>query len=181
MSVEIYSELKLGRPLQTVSDTEEDTYSFLEACGVDFECITHSPADTIEACHTIEKQINSSICKNLFLKNSAQTQYYLLLLDGNTKFDSKIVSHQIGSTRLSFGPEEKLCEYLKLKPGSVSIMGLIHDKNKNVNLLIQDKLLEKEFFCCHPCVNTATIRIQTNVIINKFIPALGRNFTTVHL
>ncbi len=181
MSVVIHSPLKSGIPEQINTDEEKATYRFLKETDIEFEYIEHSPADTIEACHIIEQYIDSEICKNLFLRNSAQTQYYLLLLDGDTKFDSKVISHQIGSTRLSFGSEDKLYEYLALKPGSVSIMGLINDKNKNVKLLIQDTLLEKTYFCCHPCVNTSTLKIRTVDIINKFLPELGYTFTTVHL
>ena len=181
MSVVIHSPLKSGIPEQINTDAEKATYRFLKEADIKFEYIEHSPADTIDACRIIEQYIDSEICKNLFLRNSAQTQYYLLLLDGDTKFDSKVISRQIGSTRLSFGSEDKLYEYLALKPGSVSIMGLINDKNINVKLLIQDTLLEKTYFCCHPCVNTSTLKIRTDDIINKFLPELGYTFTTVHL
>lgn len=180
MSIEFQSELHIGRPENKVSDIEEKTYNFLSELGISFECIEHSPAETIAICHQIEEKLGARICKNLFLKNSAQTQYYLLLLDGDTKFESSTISKQIGSTRLSFASAEKLDEYLGLQPGSVSVLGLINDKEANVTLLIESKLLEDEFFCCHPCKNTSTLKFRTSDIVERIIPATNHNFTLIH-
>ena len=180
MSIEFLSELNNGRPQETKSETEENIYSFLNGLGIEFQSIEHSPAETIQICHEIEKKLDACICKNLFLKNSAQTQYYLLLLDGDTKFESKIIAGQINSTRLSFTSSEKLFEYLGLEAGSVSVLGLLNDKNSDVKLLIEDKLLDEEFFCCHPCKNTTTLKFKTSDIINCVIPAMGYEFTVIH-
>lgn len=180
MGIEFLSELNNGRPEAIKSETEEKIYSFLDESGIEFLSIEHSPADTISVCHEIEKKLDARICKNLFLKNSTQTQYYLLLLDGDTKFESKVIAGQIGSTRLSFASSEKLFEYLGLEAGSVSVLGLINDIDLNVRLLIEDKLLDDEFFCCHPCKNTTTLKFRTSDIINRIIPAIGHNFTVVH-
>ena len=180
MSIEFLSELNNGRPEATKSEIEEKVYSFLNDIGVGFQSIEHSPAETIQICHEIEKKLDAGICKNLFLKNSAQTQYYLLLLDGDTKFESKIIAGQINSTRLSFASSEKLYEYLGLEAGSVSVLGLLNDKASQAKLLIEDKLLDEEYFCCHPCRNTTTLKFKTSDIINCVIPAMGYDFTVIH-
>lgn len=170
-----------SRPNSSKSDIEEKTYDFLEKCKIDFSRIDHEPANTISDCHEIEKFLNADICKNLFLKNSAKTQYYLLLMDGCKKFDSKVISHQIGSTRLSFASADDLLKYLNIQPGSVSIMGLINDENNSVKVLIDSGLLEKKFFCCHPCKNTSTLKFCTEDIINRFLPATNHTFTVVNI
>ena len=169
------------RPEEKRSDIEEKTYNFLEKTNIDFSRIDHEAAETIELCHEIEKYLEANICKNLFLKNSAKTQYYLLLMNGNTKFDSKVVSHQISSSRLSFSSETDMIEKLSVTPGSVSIMCLINDTEHNIKLLIDSSLLEEEYFCCHPCKNTSTLKFRTADIINKFLPATGHDYTVVYL
>ncbi len=170
-----------SRPVEKRSEIEELTYDFLEKNNIVFKRIDHNPADTIAACHDIEKCLDAEICKNLFLKNSAKTQYYLLLMDGNKKFDSKVISHQIGSTRLSFAPEEDMVSYLGIHPGSVSVMGLINDTDNKVKLIIDSSLLEKEYFCCHPCKNTSTLKFRTEDIINSFLIATKHDYILVHI
>ena len=102
-------------------------------------------------------------------------------MDGNTKFDSKVISRQICSTRLSFADTDDMVSMLGINPGSVSVMGLINDTSASVSLLIDSRLLEKEHFCCHPCRNTSTLKFSTNDILNRFIPATNHNYTVVNL
>lgn len=170
-----------SRPTETRSEIEEVTYGFLEKHDILFERIDHEPANTIADCHDIENYLKAEICKNLFLKNSAKTQFYLLLMDGNKKFDSKIISRQIGSTRLSFASEEDMISILGIHPGSVSIMGLINDTDNCVNLLIDSSLLKKDYFCCHPCKNTSTLKFLTKDIVGRFLPATKHGYTIVDI
>lgn len=181
MSIVTCASLFSSRPEEKRSEIEEKTYDFLEKHCIEFVRIDHNPAETIDSCHDIEHYIGANICKNLFLKNSAKTQFYLLLMSGNTKFDSKVISHQIGSTRLSFASESDMVEKLAIHPGSVSVMGLINDRECVVKLLIDSSLLQEEYFCCHPCKNTSTLKFRTDDIINKFLPATEHSFTVVHL
>ena len=168
-------------PVESRSEVEDKTYAFLKEHNISFSRIDHVEANTIAECREIEKVLGAEICKNLFLKNSAKTQYYLLLMDGNTKFDSKVISRQICSTRLSFADTDDMVSMLGINPGSVSVMGLINDTSASVSLLIDSRLLEKEHFCCHPCRNTSTLKFSTNDILNRFIPATNHNYTVVNL
>lgn len=181
MSVITDPTIYTSRPIDIRSEIEEVTYNFLEKHNIEFSRIDHEPANTIADCHDIENCLKADICKNLFLKNSAKTQFYLLLMDGNKKFNSKLISHQIGSTRLSFACEEDMISKLGIYPGSVSVMGLINDETNSVKLLIDSCLLEKEFFCCHPCKNTSTLKFFTKDIINNFLSATKHNYTTVNI
>lgn len=181
MSVTILSDVICGRPESEKSTTEENVYRFLSENFLSFLCIEHSPADTNEDCHEIEKYLDAVICKNLFLRNSAETKYFLLLMSPDTKFDSKIISKQIQSSRLSFASADKMIEILGVEPGSASIMCLINDSASDVSLLIDSRLLENEYFCCHPCKNTATLKFKTKDIFERFISITGHNYTIVNL
>lgn len=173
--------IRKGRPEDIRCKSEELTYDFLEKNNIDFVRVDHEETKTIEECHKIEKILESEICKNLFLQNSAKTCYYLLLMPGEKRFVSKEVSKKLSSSRLSFASDDKLYELLKIEPGSVSIMGLIHDTENKVNLVIDSELLEKQYFCCHPCKNTTTLKFSTNDMINKFISATGHQYTVIDI
>lgn len=72
-------------------------------------------------------------------------------------------------------------EYLHISPGAVSVMGLMNDKENHVNLLIDEDVLKEDFLGCHPCVNTASLRLRTKDVLSKFLPFVGHTYRTVHL
>ena len=52
-------------------------------------------------------------------------------------------------------------EYLNVTPGSATIMGLIFDPENRVQLVIDEELLKEEWFGCHPCINTSSLKLRT--------------------
>ncbi len=162
-----------GRPAEARTETEERCYDFLDGLGVSYARVDHEHADTIEACELVEGLLGCRICKNLFLCNRQQTEFYLLLMPGQKPFKTKILSKQIGSSRLSFADAGHMQELLGLTPGSVSVLGLMNDREKRVKLLIDRELLQDETFGCHPCLNTSSLRIRMEDLTGKILPALG--------
>lgn len=122
----------------------------------------------MEACEEVEKQLGVTICKNLFLCNRQKTNFYLLLMPGDKKFLTKDFSKQLGVSRLSFAEAEFMEKYLDITPGSVSVLGLINDTSRTVHLSIDKDLLKDEYIGCHPCINTSSLKIKTDDILNKF-------------
>lgn len=165
-------ELVEGRPQDKRIDKEERVYDLLDQLNIDYQRIDHEEANTMEVCLEIEKTLKSTICKNLFLVNSNKSQYYLLMLKENKKFKTKMISKQINSSRLSFGSDEKMLEYLDITPGSVSLLGLMNDHDFKVQLLMDKDLLQDEYLGCHPCINTSSLRIKMKDVFEKIIPSL---------
>ena len=135
----------------------------------------------MEACEKIDEALEAVVCKNLFLCNRQKTMFYLLMMPGDKPFKTKELSAQIGSARLSFAEEAFMEEFLDITPGSVSIMGLMNDRENKVNLLIDEDVLKEEFLGCHPCVNTASLRLKTKDVTEKFLPCVGHSYRVVHL
>ncbi|MDE6962485.1 MAG: prolyl-tRNA synthetase associated domain-containing protein [Lachnospiraceae bacterium] len=160
---------------------EMEVYRLLEALSIPFKRLDHEPVATIEACRGIDVLLGIHMCKNLFLCNAQKTAFYLLLMPGEKKFRTKEVSGQIGSPRLSFAPEEFLEEYLGISPGAVSVMGLMNDKDNRVKLLVDEDVLKEEFLGCHPCVNTASLKLCTEDVFGVFLKAVHHEMTVVHL
>ncbi len=176
------SSLQFGRPADFSGrlPKEQRCYELLDSLGVEYARVDHEHADTIEACHEIESTLGALICKNLFLTNRQQTEFYLLLMPGDKPFKTKLLSKQIGTARLSFASPEHMERYLDITPGSVSVLGLMNDGGK-VHLVIDRDLLKDEFIGCHPCINTSTLRLRTEDVIGKLLPAVGHEYSLVEL
>ena len=164
-----------GRPASTAGrlDKEIRVYDFLDALGVSYQRIDHEAAMTMEACAAVDVVLDATICKNLLLCNRQCTDFYLLLMPGDKVFKTKELSHQIGSSRLSFAAAEYMEEFLDITPGSLSVLGLMNDKQHRVQLLIDTDVLQGEYIGCHPCINTSSLRLKTADLTDKIIPAMG--------
>ena len=125
-----------GRPINDVkrSEMEIRTYDFLDKMGVFYETICHEAVYTMGDCETVEKELGAPICKNLFLCNRQQTQFYLLMSPNDKHFKTKSLSSELECPRLSFADEQHMIGLLGIHPGAVSPMGLINDKEKKVLL-----------------------------------------------
>lgn len=176
-------ELYKGRPQSTEGrlDREVRVYDLLDSLGIEYLRTDHAHADTMEACNEIDKVLDVLICKNLFLCNRQKTKFYLLMMPGDKPFKTKELSSQINSARLSFASAEAMEEYLDILPGSVSVMGLMNDKENAVNLLVDEDVLKGEYVGCHPCVNTSSLKIKTTDVFDRFLKAVGHTATVVHL
>lgn len=176
-------ELYNGRPENTEGRLEKEirTYDFLDSLGITYERVDHEPAMTIEACEEIDRTLGISICKNLFLCNRQETNFYILMLPGDKKFRTKDLSAQIGSARLSFGKPEYMERFLDITPGSLSVLGLMNDKEQNVQLLIDEDVLKEPFMGCHPCINTTSLKIKTEDLTKKIIPEMKHTPVIVRL
>ena len=176
-------ELCTGRPetLEGRLDKECRVYDLLDGLSIAYSRVDHAPAMTMEVCEEIDRVLGAMICKNLFLCNRQQTEFYLLLMPGNKPFKTKDLSAQIGSARLSFATAEHMEALLDITPGSVSVLGLMNDKEKRVHLLIDKDVLAEECFGCHPCINTSSLRFKTADLMEKILPTLGYTPTMVAL
>ncbi len=172
-----------GRPenIEGRLPREVRTYDLLDSLGIQYKRTDHARTDTMEACNAVDQILDVVICKNLFLCNRQKTAFYLLMMPGDKKFKTKELSAQINSSRLSFADAEDMLKYLDIEPGSVSIMGLMNDKEHAVQLLIDEDVLKDEYLGCHPCVNTSSLKMRTEDVIEKFLPAVEHDFRSVHL
>ena len=176
-------ELITGRPANISGRLEKEirVYDFLDNMGVSYQRVDHAPAMTMEACVEIDKTMGTSMCKNLLLCNRQKTDFYLLLMPGDKVFQTKELSAQLGVSRLSFAPAEPMEEYLDITPGSLSVLGLMNDKNKCVRLIIDKPVLDEAYIGVHPCINTSSLKLKTEDLMNKIIPAVGHEPTIVNL
>lgn len=156
-------------------------YDALDELEIPYTRVDHDAIYTVEGCNEVDQLLGIMICKNLFLCNSQKTKFYLLMMPGTKRFVTKEFCKQINSPRLSFAPEEYMQEYLDITPGSVSIMGLLNDKEHHVQLVIDKDVLQEEYLGCHPCINTTSMRLPMKDMLEKFLPYVGHEYMTVDL
>lgn len=175
--------LQKGRPEDESGklDKEIRVYDLLDRLGIVYDRVEHEALATMEACIEVDELLNVNMCKNLFLCNAQKTRFYLLLMPGEKKFKTKELSGQIGSARLSFASAEDMERLMDITPGSVSVMGLMNDQGNQVQLLIDEELLRDEHLACHPCINTASIKLRTEEIMNCFLPEVNHEPMIVKL
>ena len=167
--------LENGRPADWQQRLQKEirVYDLLDSLGISYQRIDHEAAMTMEACAAIDDVLDATICKNLMLCNRQNTEFYLLLMPGDKVFKTKDLSKQIGSSRLSFAAPEYMEQYLDITPGSLSVLGMMNDAEHHVQLLIDEDVLKGEYIGCHPCINTSSLRLRTEDLVQKIIPAMG--------
>ena len=163
------------------TEKESVCYEALRLADVDFLRVSHKSIGTIEECAEIKQVLGVSICKNLFLTNSQKTDFYLVIMPGEKPFKTKLLSPQLECSRLSFAPIELMEQYIGCTPGSASVLGLLFDNELRVRLVIDNDLLKEEFFGCHPCDNSTSLKIKTRDVIEKLIPFTHHTPTFVNL
>jgi len=160
---------------------EVRVYDLLDKLGISYQRVDHEAAMTMEACAQIDQVLEATTCKNLLLCNRQNTEFYLLLMPGDKPFKTKLLSAQIGSSRLSFAAPEYMEQYLDITPGSLSVMGLMNDPQCKVQLLIDEDVLHGTYIGFHPCINTSSLRIRTADLMNVVIPAMCHSPRMVQL
>ena len=175
--------LEMGRPADCSGRLEKEirVYDLLDSLGIGYDRIDHPPAMTMEVCAQLDQALGAPICKNLLLCNRQCTDFYLLMIPGDKVFKTSVLSRKIGSSRLSFAAPEYMEQYLDITPGSLSVLGLMNDKQKKVKLLIDADVLKGEYFGCHPCINTSSLRIKIADLMDRIIPAMEHEPTIVEL
>ncbi len=158
---------------------EDDVYKTLDMLSIPYYRLTHSAVNTIAELDKYNINDDNIVhCKNLFLRNSKGDKHYLVITEPDKRTNTRSLARQIKSTRLSFASPERLQKYLGLDPGSVSPFGLINDKNKDVEVLIDKDLDTRQKITFHPNINTASVTISYSDF-QKYIKWCGNKITYV--
>ena len=170
-----------ARPEGELPPQESAAFDLLDALGIEYDRVSHDAAFNMELCAEVGRVLDVSVCKNLFLCNRQKTSFYLLCLPPDKVFHTKDLSAQIGSSRLSFAPEDALWELLRCRPGSATVLGLANDTEHRVQLLIDREVYDAPYFSCHPCICTSTLKLKTSDVLDKLLPHTGHVPTVVEL
>lgn len=163
-------------PLPTSS---KDLMNYLTNLGIEFSYTEHVAVFTVAESEAIEKDIEGTHCRNLFLRDKKKNNY-LLVLRNETEVDTKKLPEILGSGRLSFGSADRLWEYLGVRPGSVCPFSIINDKENHVKIFLDQSMMETDIVNYHPLLNTMTIGL-TPADLLKFIDSCNHEAHIVDL
>lgn len=159
--------------------TKQQLLARLDELGIEAVTRDHPPVYTVEEARALRGDIPGGHCKNLFLKDK-KGQLWLVVCLEDAVIDLKSLPDRIGAARISFGKAELLQEVLGVEPGSVTPFALINDASHQVNVVLDASMMDCDFVCYHPLVNTATTTL-TPADLLRFIESCGHKPQTVTL
>jgi len=160
------------------SSTMNSFESFLVNNNLEMPCYPHSSAITCEDFDRLNIKLPAAKTKNLFLRDKKGHRHFLLTVPPQKSVDLEVLAESLGVSRLGMASAERLQYFLGVLPGSVSVLSLFHDKNRKVELILDDSLWQAPAIQAHPFKNTSTM-IVSHKNLNKFLNLTGHSFDVV--
>jgi Ala-tRNA(Pro) deacylase len=155
-------------------------YEALEEMGITYDIVEHPPALTTEEADSYIVGKEGVRTKTLFLCNRKKTAYYLVIMDDTKRLDMKRLGEIINEKSMSFGSPEKLMGKMSLRPGVVSLFGLLNNTEHDIKVCLDKEILSEKYMSFHANDNTKTIFISTDDMY-KFITTLGYEYSIIDL
>ena len=149
-----------------------DVYQFLADKHIDYERHDHPPVFTVADVERLVPPLPAAKTKTLFLRDKKGKRHFLVVVPAQKRVDIKALGTVIGADRLSFGSPNRLKRYLGVDPGSVTILAVINDREKTVEVIMDRALWTAEAFQFHPLVNTSTLVISRDNL-KRFLDKTG--------
>ncbi len=149
---------------------EQEVYRVFTKLGIPFERVDNDAVSSMEECRDIGVKLGAPVRKDVFLCNRNKTSFFLLVMPEDKAFETSSFSKKLGVSRMSFASPEHMMAYLGTKPGSASVVGLLHDTDDYVQLILDKEVAEAEYFVCNVGINTTHLKIKTQDLIKKFLP-----------
>jgi Ala-tRNA(Pro) deacylase len=149
-------------------------YELLDRLGIEYTKYEHEAVFTCDAALAAVPDPRSVQTKNLFLRDKPGRRHFLLVTSCEKAVDIKRFADMIGAGHLSFGSAERLDKHLGLTPGSVTVLGLMNDPSRAVELYVDADVWNREWWNCHPLVNTATL-VLSRGDIERFLAQTGHS------
>jgi len=142
---------------------------YLENNSIEYELINHKPLFTCDQAK--ELNLPGILNKTLLVKDK-KNKFHLIILPDYKKLNSNNFAKKIQGKKIRFATSDELEKLLKLKPGSVSPLGLIN--NQNIPIYIDKEIWESEIISFHPNDNTMSL-IFTKENFHKLINTFKNN------
>jgi Ala-tRNA(Pro) deacylase len=150
----------------------DDLFAFLDQLGIAHATVTHPPLFTVEQSQALRGAIAGGHTKNLFVKDK-KDKVFLLVAPEDAVLELKSLHRLVGASgRFSFASADLMRELLGVEPGSVTPFGVINDKERRVNVVLDRAMMTNDILNYHPLVNTMTTSIASAGLI-KFLQATG--------
>lgn len=167
------SEVMTTAPTDERGALETKVYQELDRLNIKYERVDNDSVEAMEECVEISDKLGAEIRKTIVVCNRQKTDFYLVVLPANKRFDSKLFAAMMRTSRVSFASPEDMEAVIGLTPGEASVMGILNDTEKRVQVVIDKAVADAEWFACNPGANTSHLRFKTKRLIKDFLPAEG--------
>jgi Ala-tRNA(Pro) deacylase len=152
--------------------TPEDLFAFLDRLGISTSTVEHEAMFTVAESSALRGEMPGAHTRNLFVKDK-KGRLFLLVLGAHTPIELKRTHERLGAQgRLSFAPAEQLEEAWGVKPGSVTPLGAINDRDIRVTVVLDKAMMAADQLSFHPLVNTMTTTLASGDLVT-FLRATG--------
>jgi len=145
-----------------------DLFAVLTDLDIPYERYEHSAVFTCEEAAAAVPDSDAVQTKNIFLRDKRGRRHLLLVTSCEKAVDIKKFADQADADHLSFASPERLQKYLGVAPGSVTVLGLVNDTDRAVEVYIDADVWRTPRWRCHPLVNTATLVLSRSDIERFF-------------
>ena len=161
------------------SELQQKVYETFAKLGIPFERVDTDPGITMEDCQHIDAKIGVRIVKTIFLCNRQQTAFYLYVTTDDKPFVTRDFCGLLGIPRVSFASADKLWELTGVLVGATTILSAVLPSAADVKLVMDRSVAENEWFACTDGTATCFVKIRTRDLLEKYLPAAGRNVTLI--
>ncbi len=143
-------------------------YTFLEAQNIPYRVQEHEAVFTVaESSVKLPEKVP---VKTLLVTDEKKQQVWMVAMRGLNRLDMKSLAQVCGVKKLQFVRPERVEEMVGVRPGSVSIFGLLHPGAETMQVLLDESLMQEPELGFHPNDNTATIFLKPEDVL-KIITA----------
>lgn len=159
---------------------DKPVFEKLEDLGIAYQVVEHPPALTTEEADAYIEGLEGGRTKSMFLTNKKKTAFYLLIMDDRKQLDMELFKELVGANRIRMASSDSLMEKMSLPAGTVSIYGLLNNKEKDIQVYFDEEILSEAILTFHPNVNTKTIFVKTEDVL-RFVKEIGFDYQVIQL
>ncbi len=173
------SEVYKTPPTEFKTELQKQVYETLEALNIEYKRVDNDPAVTMDDCVEINKKLDCTVVKTLFLCNRQKTKFYLFVMPDVKPFVTREFGAALGVSRVSFAPPELLLEKVGVEVGATTVFGLLLDKENEIRTVFDKDVLADEKYGCTDGTTTGYMCVKTKDITEKFLPYVNHNYEII--
>jgi Ala-tRNA(Pro) deacylase len=141
-----------------------DLLLLLDRNKLPYAIVEHEPVFTIADALAATPEIGGIKTKNVFLRDAKGTRHFLVIVPHDVRLDLAALAQTLGASKLSMGSPDRLARHLGVSPGAVSVLALVNDRDRAVELVVDARVWQADRVQAHPLRNTATLAMERAVL-----------------
>jgi len=147
---------------------EQTLHQFLDEHQITYQRVEHPPVYTCEEADRLRMPLPAVHTKNLLMRDESRKHHFLIVTSCKKRVDATTLGRELNVRKLHLASSEVMQDLLGITPGAVSMLAVINDVQRKVDLVIDEEIWGAANFTCHPLVNTATLVISKGDLIRFF-------------